>query len=281
MISCSKSDQRRCRPLLGTFVEISASGLDSHPLSIAIRDAFAAVEQIQRQMSVHDESSEMSEVNRAAHLHPVRVHEQTFEVLERGLALARECNGAFDFTVGSTLAQWGLRPRGLQRKRSGDWRDIELLPDRRISFRRPLAIDLGGIAKGYAVDAAIAVLVQHGVATARVNAGGDLRVFGPKDSWVHLRHPNANQLLPNPISLRNAALATSSPGFTRKPWRGQIVSHLVNTTTSRPVTDRISVTIRASECWVADALTKVVLNAPEIAGRLLEKHRAEAFVLSA
>jgi FAD:protein FMN transferase len=281
MISCSKNEMRRCRPLLGTFVEIAASGLEDPLLNAAILDAFFEVEEVQRRMSVFDESSELCEVNRSAHLQPVRVHESTFNVLDWGLELARLSEGAFDFTVGSTLAQWGLRPASLQRTLQGNWRDIQMLRGQRVRFRCPLAIDLGGIAKGYSVDLALAALRRHNVSAGTVNAGGDLKVFGPEDAHIRLRHPDGHQLVPEPIVLRNAALATTSPCFSRKTWRRQSVSHLVNTADSSAITDRMSVSVRARDCWLADGLTKVVLNAPALAPSILEKFRAEAFVLVA
>jgi len=281
MNSCSGSELRRCRPLLGTFVEIAAVGLDAAALARAVDAAFASIECVQNLMSVHDATSELSRVNAEAFLLPVKVSDETFAVLERGLAIASESAGAFDFTIAPVLASWGLLPAQLRRRAGGDWRDVNLLRGRHVHFTRPLAIDLGGIAKGFAVDAAITTLREQKVSSATVNAGGDLRVFGPEQSRVHLRHPDSAQPLSNPISLRNAALASSSPCLTRKQWRGRTVSHLVNPANRRAVANRISVTVRARECWLADALTKVVLNAPMLADRLLEKHQAEAFILAA
>ena len=273
---------RRCRPLLGTFVEIKAAGLDDTALTDAVNKAFARIERIQSRMSVHDDASELARVNAEAFLRPVKVSGETFDVLERGLAIARASGGAFDFTIAPVLARWGLLPAHLRRRAQGDWRDVLLQRGQRVRFARPLALDLGGIAKGFAVDAAIASLRASKVTSASVNAGGDLRIFGPDESRVHLRHPVSAQPLANPISLRNAALATSSPCFTRRQWRGCAVSHLINPVNRQAVAENISVSVRAGECWLADALTKVVLSAgTEIATRLLETHHAEAFILTA
>jgi len=178
---------RRCRPLLGTFVEIKMAGLGDAALNCASEKAFAQIERIQSLMSVHDDASEISCVNAEAFLHPIKVSDETFVVLERGLAIARASAGAFDFTVAPTLARWGLLPARLRRRAQGDWRDVVLLRGRRVRFTRPLAIDLGGIAKGFAVDAAISSLRSSSVTSASVNAGGDLRVFGPDTSRIHLR----------------------------------------------------------------------------------------------
>jgi thiamine biosynthesis lipoprotein len=222
MCSCSKNSVRRCRPLLGTFVEIQASGLDGARLHAAVERAFQQMERIQALMSVHDEGSELSRVNAEAALHPVKVSDETFTVLERGLDLAHASGGAFDFTVAPILARWGLLPAHLRRRTHGDWRDVILQRGRGVRFARPLAIDLGGIAKGFAVDTAIGSLRASDVVSASVNAGGDLRVFGPEESWVHLRHPVAARPLAQAILLRDSALVTSS---TRGPVsRGRSLS---------------------------------------------------------
>jgi len=239
------------------------------------------VERIQTLMSAHDPASELSLLNREAELHPVTVSRDTFEVLRRAQGLARESGGAFDATVAPTLADWGLLPADLRRQDPGSWRDVLLLGCRQVRFLRPLALDLGGIAKGFAVDRAIGVLREQGVASAAVNAGGDLRVFGPKAFTVHLRHPSAPHTFAHAIGLRQAALATSSPCFTERSWRGRRISHLVNPWQRAAVTGGVSVSVRASECSLADALTKVVLNAPHRAPDLLARYGAQAWVLTA
>jgi thiamine biosynthesis lipoprotein len=251
-------------------------------LQNAVNAAFAAIERIQMLMSVHDPTSELSAVNRDAAEGPAPVSRELFTLLRRADRLARESDGAFDYTVAPTLARWGLRPAWLKRRHAGNWRDVSLLPDRRVSFLRPLALDLGGIAKGYAVDAAIMVMERHGVQSAIVNAGGDLRVFGSQPVAVHLRHPGAPLLLAGHLEISGNALATSSPSFTQRRRGGRRISDLVNSRDQEAVTGLISVSVRASECWLADALTKVVLNAPgTVARTLLTRHRAQAFVLAA
>ncbi len=278
MTLCSNSEVRRCRPFLGTYVEISATGLTQARLCRAIEAAFEAIERVQRLMSAHDPSSELSRVNEEAFLQAVTVSQETFEVLGRGIELSRESAGSFDFTVAPLLARWGLLPLRLRRNGRGNWLNVQLLPRRRVRFDKPLSIDLGGIAKGFAVDAAVAKLRQSKVPSGLVNAGGDLRVFGPRSSLIRLRHPNQQRLLTRSLRIRNAALATSSPCFTERRMHGRSVSHLVNPRDGSAITGGISVTVRADECWLADALTKVVLNRPLLAEELLARHAAEAFV---
>lgn len=256
-------------------------GLEAARLQCSMEAAFAAIERVERLMSVHDPESELSRVNENALHRAVEVSEETFEVLRRGLDMARESEGAFDFTVAPLLARWGLLPDHLRRSGRGTWLDVQLLPRQRVRFTKPLAIDLGGIAKGFAVDAAIERLRHWQVASALVNAGGDLRVFGPESFVIHLRHPNRQLLRTRSLRIHEEALATSSPCFTQRRSHGRPVSHLVNPHDRSPITGGISITVRARECWLADALTKIVMNKPALAERLLARHAAEASVFTA
>jgi thiamine biosynthesis lipoprotein len=278
---CSNNEDRRCRPLLGTFVEITAAGLEDEKLNAAAAAAFAAIDKIQRLMSAHDPDSELSRLNRAAARRPVAVSPETFSVLRRASRLAAESAGAFDPAVAPTLAEWGILPARLALEKVGDWRDVRLLRGRKVRFLRPLALDLGGIAKGFAVDVAINALKRRGVKRGVVNAGGDLRMFGPEPVVVHLRHPVQPRRFAGQIQVFDSALATSSPCFTERVIRGRRISHLVRSPGRGPVTGAVSVSVLARECWLADALTKVVLNSPAGADILLAKYRAEAFILTA
>lgn len=262
-------------------MEITAAGADDARLVDAVRAAFAVVEGVQGRMSAHDPRSEVSRLNREAAAGPVTVSADTFAVLRRAHELAVESRGAFDYTVAPTLARWGFLPEPLAIDDPGGFRHVRLLRGNRVRFLRPLAIDLGGIAKGFAVDAAVDVLRGRGVDAGTVNAGGDLRVFGARPAVVHLRHPSRPQACARSLRLSNAALATSSPCFTETARHGRRVSHLVDPRNGSAVTGGISVSVRAADCWRADALTKVVLNSPALAASLLARHGAEAFVMTA
>ena len=280
---CSKETEvRRCRPLLGTFVEITARGLPSARLHTAIDTAFAAIERVQARMSFHVETSDITRLNRLAVRRAVTVDEWTFTVLADACRIAQLSGGAFDITVAPTLVSWGLLPRppGRRWNRAASWEDIELLPNNRVRFRRALAVDLGGIAKGFAVDQAVAALQTAGAQAGLVNAGGDLRVFGEVARKIHIRHPAHPGLLLPYFNLRDEAVATSSPGFSRHPWRGRIVSHLVHAATRTPHLAPVSVSVRAPRCALADALTKVVLAAEPLAEPVLAAFGAHALVLA-
>ncbi len=281
--AAERSLVRRARPLLGTIVEITIAGPDSLATHRALNAAFGAIERVQARMSYHDPESELSRLNRDAVRRSILLSRPLATVLRTALSLARESNGAFDPAIAPVLAGWGLLPRLAGRdgrERRASWRDIELNAAGRIRFRAPLHLDLGGIAKGFAVDEAIACLSRRGITHALVNASGDMRALGSRSWPVAIRDPAQPGAEAAKVSLRNAALATSAHYFSRRRWRGRLVSALVDGRARRPCGhDRRSVTVLAPTAMVADALTKVVLALGCEAEGILHRHAARALVL--
>jgi len=271
---------RRCRPLLGTFVELAASGTNAAILERGITAAFAAMEKVHRLMSFYDPDSDVSRMNREAFPKSVIVHPWTWEVLETAQRLAQESKGVFDIATARFLASRGYLPRcGYQPDNAATWRDIFLRKNCRVFFRRQLVIDLGGIAKGFAVDRAVAALRASGVKAGIVNAGGDLRVFGPISRIIHVRHPAKPAFATGAVRLCERAMATSGVYFGRRRHRGQYVSPLLDGCTGRSAWELISVSVAASECMLADALTKIVFALRGQAAGLLRQYRADALIL--
>ena len=277
------AEVRRARPLLGTLVEIRAAGAEPARLHAAIDAAFAAVQRVHGLMSFHDPASEVSALNREALRRPLRVDAQTWAVLAAASRLSRLSAGAFDIAVGARLREWAYLPSAPDCSSAplsfdGNWADIELLDDCRVRFHRPLLIDLGGIAKGYAVDCAIEVLRQAGVGAALVNAGGDLRTVGAPQ-LVQLRHPLDPVVAAHALSLCDEALATSANYFARRETAAGAVSPLLDPRSRQPWLGAASVSVRAADCISADALTKVVLfAAPDLAERVLAAYGAVAYL---
>lgn len=271
---------RRCRPLLGTFVEVATSGTNAVNLERGINTSFAAIEKVHRLMSFHDPDSDVSRMNRHAFPKSVIVHPWTFKVLETAQHLAHESNGVFDIATARLLADHGYLPRSeYQPDNAATWRDIFLRKNCRVFFRRQLVVDLGGIAKGFAVDRAVAALKASGVKAGIVNAGGDLRVFGPISQIIHVRHPSRPAFAAGAVRLSERAMATSGIYFARRRRRGHYVSPLVDGCTGRSGRELISVSVAAAECMVADALTKIVFALREKAAGLLGQYRADALIL--
>jgi len=276
----ASSEVRRARPLLGTFVDITARGADETNLHRAIDRAFATIQRVDRLMSFHDPGSDVSRINRGGFPKGVIVHPWTWRVLKCAQEFSRKSDGVFDITIGRQLVKWDYLPKPGKRFGSGgSWRDIILDNKRNVRFPRRLIVDLGGIAKGFAVDRAIKTLKDNGVVTGIVNAGGDLRVFGSTSQLIHLRHPARPTHIARAVRLRERAMATSGVYFERRKYRGKYVGPLLDGRTSQSGRELISVSVAAAECMVADALTKIVFTLREKAADLLAQYGADALLL--
>jgi thiamine biosynthesis lipoprotein len=262
---------RRARPLLGTYVDVAACAPTPEAEWAAVDAAFAAVARVHRLMSFHDPESDLARINRRAHAEPVAVAPETFAVLERAAFFSEASDGLFDCTVGAALVRAGRLPGPARAPHAGgSWRDVELLSGGRIRFRRPLTIDLGGIAKGYAVDAAIEALVRHGAQSACVNAGGDLRAAGPRAWPIAVRSPRSRtRAVPMP-ALRDGAVATTACAG------GPGASRVADPRTGRIRRASCSVSVYAPRCIDADALTKIVWLGAAPPTALLERLGARA-----
>lgn len=276
------STLRRSRPWLGTFVDIRVDGLADDLAMAAIETAFAEVATVHRLMSFHEASSDLSRLHRDAHRVPVAVDARTYEVLEAALRFAAESHGCFDPTIAARLVDWEHLPRPLDAASPhplANWRDIELLGDTRVRFRRPLWLDLGGIAKGYAVDRALAMLHARGASAACVNAGGDLRRFGAMPEPIEVRLSTASGQAAAVVELGDAAIASSVVDARRVGVAQRVRSSHIDARDGRSVRARRAVSVVADSCLVADALTKVVLADARIGKRMLRRHAASAFVV--
>ena len=141
-------------------------------------------------------------------------------------------------------------------------------------FTQPLLLDLGGIAKGYAVDAALAVLRDAGLASARVNAGGDLARFGDAAAPVQVRHPLVPTQMLHLAELQNGAVATSAGYYQHG------ASPLRHPGSGAELCRHDSISVLAPDCMTADALTKIVAAEPARAPALLARYRAQALRLA-
>src|SRR5262245_13109810 len=200
---------RRARPLLGTLVEIGAAG---ERAALAIEAAFREIEIIHRLMSFHETDSDIARLRRAPLLTAQQVDPRTYEVFSWAQKISALSDGVFDITVGGKLVAAGFLPKPENTEwpsADANFRDLSLLSDNRVLLRHRVWIDLGGIAKGYAVDRAAATLKCSGVDSGIVNAGGDLYVFGAPQP-IHIRHPEDASRLFSLGTLTDAAVASSS-----------------------------------------------------------------------
>lgn len=262
------------RVLLGTLVRIRAEHRTPALAKAAIEGAFAEIADIHRLMSFHDPLSDLSRLNRAEPGAWIPLDPRTAEVLDFALAMARRSAGAFDPTVGAKAVAAASLPCPDEAEPvdpQADWRDVTVAGDAARRTRR-LWIDLGGVAKGYAVDRAIAHLRDQGATSGCVDAGGDLRVFGKTPALIGLRVAGSNTA---PIlEIEDGAVASSGgdPSVATRHWRAG---------EAQPIRRDHFACVTAPTCMAADALTKVVLaQGAEGAAEILGAHGANAYGFS-
>lgn len=287
---------KRCRALLGTYVEIAVpSDGDSEAearLDAVMAQAFAAVARVGTLMSFHDRDSELSRLNATEAGADITLDPWTCEVLQLAQDLHEATQGGFDCGVGALLVQQGLLPAHDDRhtdrhadaathrlthrsSHRSSIADIELLAGHRVRVHRKVCLDLGGIAKGFAVDRAVDALVLGGVRAAVVNAGGDLRVLGDAPEPIHVRDASAPQQLRFLGMLADGAMATSAPCFSTGQ-SGALVDPFAGTLLMTPA----SYTVLAPSCAVADGLTKALAVAGQLSPVCLQRYGATALPIS-
>lgn len=237
---------------------------------------------IHRLMSFHDADSDVSRINAAMEGDDVSIDAHTWRVLARARELSQLSDGAFDVTTASVLTRHGFLPAGPTQCPPSphvDYRDLELGTAHRVRWHRKGWIDLGGIAKGYAVDCAIAALQAAGTTSGVVNAGGDLRCFGDRQP-IYVRHPTAPGQLISLGWLVDGAIATSSGYFAGITTDSVRIDPLVDPQRGVCVTWNGSVSVLAPDCMTADALTKIVRLVGADAPRLLAKLDAQTIVIN-
>jgi thiamine biosynthesis lipoprotein len=267
---------QRAQVWLGTLVEVALPASDATEERFAA--AFAAIAHVHRTMSAHDSASDLARIARDAHHDAVVVDPETYSVLGLARMLHEITDGAFDVAVAPVLARAGLLPAHATTDLDpvSSMSNVELLPGHRVRTAAPTSLELGGIAKGHAVDRAVAALRAAGVRAGVVNAGGDWRVFGSNE-WqaLRVRHPMHPTRILALAHVCDASVATSADYFGDE--RGRLVEP--HTRELRPF--GASITVVAHCCALADALTKVVALAPEASYSVLSRFGAHAFRLDA
>jgi thiamine biosynthesis lipoprotein len=226
----------RCQNWLGTYVSVklSSSELSRSELLELSSQAFACIREVHQAMSFQSPDSELTRINCVASEAWVQLSPPMLEVIECALKVAQASDGAFDIAFA----------RGEDK---GDWQAIEVdRSNRRLRVHAPLALDLSGIAKGFAVDQATQALSCH--CQYAINAGGDLRL----SEW---HRTSASVILPDrrlliEVPMQRAALASSSDQFGRATFNHRLARF-------EPTT-AASYSVFADTCMVADALTKVL-----------------------
>ena len=273
---------RRAQPWLGTLVDITAlaHAMPEAAVQAAIGHAFDEVALVHRLMSFHDSASDVTRFNRAPCGVLAGLHAHTWTLLQLAEQVRMLSGGMFDVACAPQLVAWGYlpAPQAIAPRRASA-PILRCGPDGTVEKLAPGWIDLGGIAKGYAVDLAVAALRAAGVASGCVNAGGDVRVFGDQAFSICVRDPRALCSADVVLDLSNEALATSGSYFSARRHGALTVSALLDGRSGKALTMEGSVSVRAPRCAVADALTKLVAASGDCGHTALAALDACAFII--
>jgi FAD:protein FMN transferase len=252
----------RAELVMGTVAGVALFDPAASPATFEL--AFAALRAVDASMTLYEPTSELRRVNERAAERAVPVSAELFVLLTRARDLSALTDGAFDVTVLPLLRAWGAYPHlGALRGEpvAVGFAGLQLDPvGRAVRFqRRGMGIDLGAVAKGFALDRARAALVTAQVTRARLDLGGELAFIGmPPDGWrIAVRDPSAPNE-PLGILTLDGDLAVSTSGnymrdFAAEGWR--IPRHVYDPRTYRAVESRRAVTVWAPDATTADALS--------------------------
>lgn len=271
---------KRSQMIMGTMVEITVMPPDEQ----AIEAAFEEMKKVDTLMSTYKENSEVSILNREGENH---LSTETLQVIGEAINFSEITGGAFDITCRPLINLWKKAkkeqvipsPQEIKEALSlVGYEKIKILPEGDVvRFKQKgMQIDLGGIAKGYAVDRAIEALRKNGIRRALVNAGGDLYALGNGpggEKWkVGIQDPREEDKLLGIIKVKDVGVATSGDYQRYFTIEGKRLSHIVNPKTGQTVQDvPMSVTVIAPHATTTDALaTGVFVLGPQKGMELIE-----------
>ncbi len=256
--------------IMGTRCAVEIWATDRAAGNAAMEAVLADMRRIDALMSTYKPDSEISRVNANAAREPVAITAELFGLLQTAQQYSALSKGAFDITYASVGYLYDYRQHFHPDEKSiaaalptVDYRQLKLDPaNRTVSFGKPgMRIDLGGIAKGYAVDRGIEILKARGFTHAMVNAGGDTRVSGGRfgKPWVvGIRHPDRKDEVALRIPLTDAAFSTSGDYERFFDEGGVRYHHIIDPKTGHSPHAVRSVTIIASNATRTDGLSKTV-----------------------
>ncbi len=299
LFSCGKgrpSIYKKTKPLMDTLVTITVVAGSEEQANRSIDKAFSVIEKFGDKINFFSDKSELSAVNRNAGKTQVKVSPDTLGVIERAIYISEKSSGAFDPTIGPEISMWDffkkIRPSDADIKIKlslVNYRDIIVDRGKSTVFlrRKGMLIDLGGIAKGYAADLALADLKQNGIGAGIVAAAGDIRAFGLKPDgslWnIGIKNPRqkggSDELIAK-ASLTNKAISTSGDYERYFMEDGRRYHHILDPKTGYPADKCRSVTVISDSGIYADGFsTAVFVSGPVKGMELVREAGSDAVII--
>jgi len=272
---------------MGTRIEVQLWHADAAAAEKLINESMAEFDRIEDAMSTYRSDSEITHINNTAAVKPVRVSTELFDLIDRALQLSVKTEGAFDITFDSVgqLYDYRLNARPSEaeienRLTTVNFGYVQLTPETSvIRYTRPgVRINLGGIAKGYAVESVIALLRKAGVQHAMAAAGGDTRLLGKRgeNPWiVGIRDPDQEDGFVTRLALDDEAVSTSGDYERFFIEDGQRYHHILDPSTGRSAGELRSVTVIGPDATMTDGLSTSVFVLGAKAGLALIESLAD------
>ncbi len=274
--------------LMDTIVSITVVSNSSEKAERAIDEAFRELKRLEELMNFYSDKSELAMINRNAGIRPVKVSEDTIDIIKKAIYVSRLTDGAFDMTTGVLTKLWDFNNKKMPEPkeinyalRLVNYRDIVINEKKSTVFlkRKGMLIDLGGIAKGYGADRAMEILKKNGINSCLVAIAGDIKVSGRKPDgspWViGIRHPraekNSNDIFTS-LPLTDAAISTSGDYERFFIKDGKRYHHILNPFTGYPSESTGGVSVITEEGYLSDSFaTAVFVLGPEKGMELLKR----------
>lgn len=276
-------ERHEYRYIMGTSVQVRTFGGDEAASRVAIDEAFAAFAEVDRLMSNYRDDSELAIINRIAARDAVGVTDPMFSVLDAARRVSAASNGAFDVTVGPLVRLWGFHDKTPHVPTSSelaavrplvDYRNVILDHQRKtVRFaRQGVEIDLGGIAKGFAVEVAADILRRRGL-SGFIDAGGNQYLLGTpvgKRTWtIGIKDPDKPNRVMGVVETGEISVSTSADDSNFLVANGRRYGHILDPRTLEPSTSALSATILSRDGTLADAMSKAAFILGPDAGRTL------------
>jgi thiamine biosynthesis lipoprotein len=284
----------RTRLAMGTFVAVTVMHPSRDQADDVIGKAFDEIDRVSRILDRYQSSSAIGTLNRDGYL--ANLPKEVCDVVARSQHFHKASNGAFDITVKPLVDLYKdhFATHGAAPSENQVAQVLSLVDGKAVQFdgksirlaKEGMGITLDGIAKGYIIDCGAQVLEAHGIKHGLINAGGDIRAIGGKDShtpWrVAVQNPEKEGPYADVITMTEGAIATSG-NYEVYFDKEKLYHHIVSPKTGRSPLESASVTVMASNVMDADALsTTVFVLEPASGKRFIENMpKAECLILSA
>ncbi|MEW6086722.1 MAG: FAD:protein FMN transferase [bacterium] len=294
-ISCDKYRKtEETRFIMGTIVDIKIYRAEKEKARAVIKKAFDEIERIDKLFSHYKEDSIIAKINNNSGRW-IEVPGEVLNLVDRAVKFSDLTGGAFDITIGPVVNLWGFGPSRNRRVPSRaeisdklslvNYKNIEIDKEKnRIKIKKGMRLDMGGIAKGYAVDCAVKILRENGINNALVNAGGDIFVMGEKKKEeffnIGIQHPRKEKEIIQSLKVSDVSVITSGDYENYFIEDGKRYHHIFNPKTGYPSNLCQSVTIITRSHAVDILSTGIFVLGPEKGIELVESiPGAECFII--